>query len=99
MNTPQKLSPIQLDARIIESRQWLNSDSQFAWDQEWDPEDTAALQTTTETGRRSCGQCGHPMRQETATGSNADRLARMGVERYHVCETRECSEVGEMIFS
>ncbi len=41
--TPQNLTASQLDARIIEARHWLNSDSPCAWDQEWCPEATAAL--------------------------------------------------------
>jgi len=42
-NTPQNLTASQLDARIIEARHWLNSDSPCFWDQEWCPEATAAL--------------------------------------------------------
>ena len=53
------------------------------------------------TGRRSCGECGNPMRHETMHTANdvmTARLARMGESSYHVCEERVCSGSGTMIF-
>jgi hypothetical protein len=58
------------------------------------------LRRTIADGRRSCGECGNPMRHETmhtADDVTTARLARMGASEYHVCEDH-CSEFGKMIF-
>ena len=49
--TPQNLTVKQLDARIIEARMWLKSDSPLPWGEvggDWCPEATAALLTSEE---------------------------------------------------
>jgi hypothetical protein len=50
-NTLQNLTVKQLDARIIEARMWLKSDSPLPWGEvggDWCPEATAALTTSEE---------------------------------------------------
>ena len=62
--------------------------------------DRTELRRTIADARRSCGECGNPMRHETmhtADYVTTARLARMGAPGYHVCDDR-CSEFGKIIF-
>ena len=52
-DTPQNLTVKQLDARIIEARMWLASDSPLPWGEvDWCPDATAALLTSEEQSGR-----------------------------------------------
>jgi len=55
----------------------------------------ADLRRTIATGSRSCGECGHPMRQETfSAGVDAD-----GGRGYHVCDSADCSAHRQIVRS
>lgn len=55
----------------------------------------ADLRRAIADGRRSCGECGHPMRQETySAGVDAD-----GGRGYHVCDSSDCSAHRQIVRS